>query len=96
MVRVLKDRHDEETSARINNVFKTFSGYVHANYSHIMETYNGGALDFNLAGVPSVQQRQMRMEAVELAANSVLYAAAYIAHTVGLKKLHDEIVQSWQ
>ena len=96
MVRVLKGSHDEETSARINNVFKTFSGYVHANYSHIMETYNGGALDFNLADVPSVQQRQMRMEVVELAANSVLHSAAYIAHTVGLKKLHSEIVQSWQ
>jgi hypothetical protein len=93
MVRVLKGRHEEETSTRLNNVFKTFSGYVHANYSHIMETYNGGALDFNLAGVPSVQQRQMRMELVELAANSVLHAAAYIAHTVGLKKVHSEIAQ---
>jgi hypothetical protein len=74
MVRVLKGRHDEETSTRINHVFKTFSGYVHANYSHIMETYNGGARDFNLAGVASVQQRQMRMQHVELAAESVLQA----------------------
>jgi hypothetical protein len=96
MVRVFKGDHDDETSTRLNNVFKTFSGYVHANYSHIMETYNGGALDFNLAGVPSAQQRQTRMEAVELAANSVLHAAAFIAHTVGLNKLHSEIVQSWQ
>lgn len=96
MVRVLKGRHDDETSARINNIFKTFSGYVHANYSHIMEIYNGGTLDFNLAGVPSIRQRQMRLEAVELAANSVLHAAAHIARTVGLDKLHSEIVQSWQ
>jgi hypothetical protein len=94
MVRVLKGRHDEETSARINNVFKTFSGYVHANYSHIMETYNGGARDFNLAGVASVQQRQMRMQHVELVAESVLHAAAFVAHTVGLNKLGNEIVPS--
>lgn len=92
MVRVLTGRHDEETSTRINDVFKTFSGYVHANYSHIMETYNGGARDFNLAGVPSVQQRGMRMEAVELATNSVLQAAAHIARTVGLNNLYSEIV----
>jgi hypothetical protein len=96
MVRVLKGRHDEETSTRINNVFKTFSGYVHANYSHIMETYGGRNLDFNLAGVPSVQQRQMRMEHVELAESSVLHVAAFVAHTIGLNELYREIVQSWQ
>jgi hypothetical protein len=96
MVRVLKGGHDEETSTRMNNVFKAFSGYVHANYAHIMETYNGGTLYFNLAGVPSIQQRQIRMEAVGLAANSVLQAAAHIARTIGLNKLHNEIVQSWQ
>jgi hypothetical protein len=58
-----------------------------------MEIYNGSTRDFNLAGVPSSQQRQMRMEHVELAANSVLHAAAFIAHTLGLKDLHHDIVQ---
>jgi hypothetical protein len=96
MVRVLKGEHDDETSTRINNVFKTFSGYVHANYSHIMETYNGADHDFNVAGVASVQQRQMRMQHVELAAESILHAAAFVAHTVGLHTLGSEIVQSWQ
>jgi len=55
MVRVLKDRQDEETHIRIQNIYKTFSGYVHANYAHIMEIYNGGTLDFSLAGVSSIQ-----------------------------------------
>lgn len=96
MVRVLKGKHDEDTGTRINNVFKTFSGYVHANYAHIMETYNGAARDFNLAGVASVQQRQMRMQHVKRAANSVLHAAAFVAHTVGLNELHSEIVQNWR
>jgi len=96
MVRVLQSSHDEKTRRSIDNIYKTFSGYVHANYAHIMETYNGMTLDFNLAGVPSIQQRQMRMEAVELAADAVLHMAAFIAATVQLNDLHHEIVQSWQ
>jgi hypothetical protein len=43
-----------------------------------------------------MQERQWRMEYVEQAAISVLHAAAFIAHTLGLKDLHDEIVQGWQ
>lgn len=74
--------------------YKTFCGYVHANYACIMEVYNGTTRDFNLAGVPSMRQRQMRMEHIEQAATSVLLAAAFIAHTLGLKDLFDEIMQS--
>jgi hypothetical protein len=79
-----------------DNVYKTFCGYVHANYAHIMEIYNGATCSFNIAGVPSLQQRQMRMEHVSLAAHGVLHAAAFIAHTLGLKAIHRDMVQSWQ
>ena len=96
MVRVLKGRQDEGKRTIIDNIYKTFSGYVHANYAHIMEVYNGHSHDFNLAGVPSIRQRQMRMEHIELAANSVLHATAFIAHTLGLKDLYRDIVRSWQ
>ena len=95
MVRVLKDSHDNDTLARLQNIYKTFSGYVHANYSHIMEIYNGATCSFNLAGVPSMKQRAIRREAVGLAANSMLHAAAFIARTVHLTNLHREIVESW-
>lgn len=93
MVRVLKGRHDEGTRKIIDKIYKTFCGYVHADYAHIMEIYNGGTDDFNLTGVPSIQQRQMRMEHVELAANSVLNAAAFVAETLGLKDLCRDMVQ---
>ena len=36
-VRVL--RGDEGTRANMENIYRTFCGYVHANYSHIMEVY---------------------------------------------------------
>jgi hypothetical protein len=96
MVRVLKGSQDEATRAAIDRIYKTFCGYVHANYAHIMEIYGGSAPDFNITGVPSIQQRQIRMEHVDLAANGVLHAAAFIAHTLDLKDLHRDIVQSWQ
>ena len=94
MVRVLKGRHDEVLLRVTERIYKTFCGYVHANYAHIMEVYNGSTGDFNLAGVPSMQQRQMRMEHVELATSSTLEAAAFIAQTLGLKNLHHEILHT--
>lgn len=96
MVRVLKGRQDDATRTLVDNIYKTFCGYVHANYAHIMEVYNGATRDFNLAGVPSIQQRRLRMEHIELATNSILHAAAFVAHTLGLKDLHRDIVKSWQ
>jgi len=93
-VRVLRGGHDDRTRKIMDNIYKTFCGYVHADYSHVMEVYNGATRDFNLAGVPSNQQRQMRMEHVELATASVLHAAAFIAHKLGLQDLHYDIALS--
>jgi hypothetical protein len=96
VVRVLKDSHDQDTYDALERIFVTFSGYVHANYAHIMETYGGPSRDFNLPGIPSYEQRLIRMEAVELAGNSVLHATAFIAQKLNLRTLSHEIVQSWQ
>ncbi|MGC2203322.1 MAG: hypothetical protein WA633_24670, partial [Stellaceae bacterium] len=41
------------------------------------------------------RQRQLRMAHVILAANSVLHAAAFIAHTLGMADLHHDIVQEF-
>ena len=60
-----------------------------------MEVYNGATADFNLSGVPYIQQRQMRVEHVELAETSLLHAAAFAARTLGLRDLHHDFVQSW-
>ena len=92
-VRVLKGSHDDATRKLLERIFKTFSGYVHASYAHVMEVYNGSTCDFNLRGVPSVVQYDMRMQHVDVAAISVLHAAAFIAQTLGLKELNREIMQ---
>jgi len=96
MVRVLQSGSDDKTREMLEEVHKTFSGYVHANYAHIMEMYNGRTLDFNLAGIPDIHHRLMGMEHVELATNAVSHVAAFIADKIGLKELCHEIVESWQ
>ncbi|MGP8233137.1 MAG: hypothetical protein ACLQL2_10805 [Methylovirgula sp.] len=94
VVRVLKGKQDQETRRQLDNIYKTFSGYVHANYAHIMEMYNGHLHQFELAGIPSKPQQHLRMEAVDLSANSVLHAAAFAAGKLGLEALHREISQT--
>ena len=92
-MRLLRGRHDEALRQLIDRIYTTFCGYVHANYAHIMEVYNGSARDFNLEGVPSLQQRQMRMEHVEVCAISVVHAGAFVARTLGLSDLDREIMR---
>ena len=83
----------ESTQVRLSRVYKTFCGYTHANYSNIMEVYGGTYpdLSFNVAGVPSVHQRDAHMEIVEQAYLSVLYALAFIAQKLKLNNLFMEI-----
>ena len=65
MIRILKDRHDDQMATMMNDIYKTFCGYIHADYAHIMEVYEGRSRNFNLAGVPSIRERQMRIECVK-------------------------------
>jgi hypothetical protein len=92
-VRLLKGRHDDEMRKLTEQIYKTFCGYIHANYAHIMEVYNGRAKDFNLTGVPSLQQSEMRMAHVHESTISVLHAAAFVAHTLGRTDLYDHIMR---
>ena len=96
MVRYLKDTQDEATRATIERLFLTFSGYVHANYAHLMEVYNGHAHDFNIAGVPSKEERERRLPHVRYAAGSVLMAGAFIARSLGLDEFDRAFMQAME
>ena len=89
-VRCLKGARDQKTQDLLGRIFKTFSGYVHAKYAHVMEVY-GGAPDFNLSGVPSAAERLKRAEHVVLQANSVIHAALFAAEAFGLSGLEQDI-----
>lgn len=86
---------DERTKKSLTNVYKTFSGYTHAGYSHIMHMYGGPFpnLSFNISGIPSQEQKDMNMQLVIEAYKSVLYAIAYVARTFGLKELYRNVMQ---
>lgn len=94
VVRILKGRQDEATRKLMENIYLAFCGYVHANYAHVMEVYNGVTHDFNLAGIPSEQQKAMRMEHVEVVMASILYCAAFVAYKLDLKDIHAELMQA--
>ena len=95
-VRYLKGKHDDATQKLLEGLYKTYSGYVHANCAQIMETFGGRARNFNLAGIPSIEERQKRMEYVDVLTDAVLHAARFVAHTLGLTALHRDIVRSSQ
>jgi hypothetical protein len=93
-VRHLRGQHDDELTKLMERIYKTFCGYVHADYAHILEVYNGATHSFNLTGVPSARQGQKRMLHVVESAKSVMHAAAFTAHTLGLAdELYREIRQ---
>lgn len=96
MVRTLTNlKQDDKTRTKILNIYKTFSGYTHANYSAIMQIYGGipPDLSFNLQGVPSVRQREMHMQLVEQAYFSVLYSIGFAARKFGLTEIFLEVLQ---
>lgn len=95
VARVITDMEQQEsTRTTLQKVHKTFSGYTHAHYSYIMKIYGGTYpdLSFNVAGVPSVHQRDINMKTVEQAYLSVLYSLAFIAKKL---KLNDLFIEVW-
>ena len=59
-----------------------------------MEVYESRSRNFNLSGVPSIRERQMRLEFVKQIEIGVLYAAEFIAYKLGLDELNYQIVQA--
>ena len=92
VVRSLTGRaKDERVKTHLTNVYKTFSGYTHAGYSHIMQMF--GPLhqgSFNISGMPSQQQIALHLQFVEEAYKSTLLAISEASDMFGLVELHRE------
>lgn len=71
---------NEFVRKKIEKVHKTFCGYIHANYAHLMQSYGGvhPNLSFNLLGIPSDQQKSMQMQIVQQSYISVLLSMMLI------------------
>lgn len=86
---------DERIKEHLTNVYKTFSGYTHAGYSHIMQMFGGPSQNtsFNISGIPSQQQKDLHMELVVEAYKSVMHTIAHASYTLGFKDLYSEVMQ---
>ena len=96
MIRSLTGREqDERIKGHLTTIYKTFSGYTHAGYAHIMQMFGGPAqnMSFNISGIPSQQQKDMHMELVVEAYKLVLHTIAHTSRTFGLKELHRDVMQ---
>jgi hypothetical protein len=91
-VRILKGGQDDMTRRTAERIYKTFCGYVHANYAHIMEIYGEHKDVYNLAGVQSTSQKEIRMEHVRLATSSVLMAGIFAAQKFKRRELYSEMM----
>lgn len=85
--------NDHQIQETIKCIYKTFSGYIHSNYSHIMGIYGGstGNLSFNLDGVPSDNQKQSHYQLVEQVEFSLQHVIAFMARTFQQTELFTEV-----
>ena len=96
MIRSLTNSTQHEQMKKSHtNVYKTFSGYVHAGYAHIMQMFGGSYpnLSFNVSGVPSQSQIDMHMQLVIEAYKSVLYAMAHVSQKFGLTGFYNDVIR---
>ena len=89
---------DTELSKKIENISKTYSGYVHSGYAHIMEVYGGKLSDisFNLKGVPAQSQIALKMTCVDVIIDSVKCAISFMSCKFELNELNAEVVDSFK
>ncbi|MGA2323876.1 MAG: hypothetical protein ABSG22_08515 [Sedimentisphaerales bacterium] len=88
-----KYKNHNQVLETIRLIYKGFSGYVHSNYSDIMQVYGGSKddLTFNLGGVPSDSQKLDHFQLVDQAVISVRHVIAFMADTFGQHELYSEI-----
>lgn len=97
MARVLSEtENNQQVQEIIRRIYKTFSGYVHSNYSHIMQIYGGSGnnLSFNLCGVSADSQKLMHFQLFDEVSISVKHVIAFMANTFRQHDLCSEINQS--
>ena len=97
MARTLTESEsNHQIQEAIKHMYKTFSGYVHSNYSHIMQIYGGSRnnLSFNLSGVLSDSQKLAQFQLVDQIEVSVQDVMAFMAGVFGQHGLCTQINES--
>lgn len=90
---------DEQIRQHLSNIFKTFSGYIHGDYAHIMEMFGPlGDSSFNVNGINNFKLVLGRSQVVEQTYKSVIYTIAVTALLLKQDELFCEmqaVVNNW-
>jgi len=92
---ISKDATFNIAQASIRRIFKTFSGYIHSNYSHIMQIYGGRLpnLKFQLSGVPSHAQKLQHSKFIGEMVNMAALTIAFMAQKLSFEQLEKDILK---
>ncbi len=93
VVRSLTGREkDERIKTHLTNVYKTFSGYIHAGYAHIMQMFGPPQHgSFNISGIPSQLEKAKHLQLVEESYKSLLLAILEASGAFGLLEIHRDV-----
>ena len=83
---------DNDNLKKLKRIYKTFSGYVHASYAHIMQMYGGlkDSRSFNISGIPSDLEKFKNYTLCNEALKSVFYVLVFVANTFNQKEIKKE------
>jgi hypothetical protein len=86
----------ENIQSMIRRTYKTFSGYVHSNYPHVMEIYGGpnNERKFHTAGVPSLSERNKYNELIFEVYKMTRNTLGFFAQKLELYEISAEIIES--
>ncbi len=95
MIRTLTKTQDSKNLDRLKRIYKTFSGYVHASYAHIMQMYGGNkdSMSFNISGTPSDLEKLKNYALCDEALKSVFYVLVFVAKTFNKTEIEKEAYQ---
>ena len=88
----------EQAKTPLDRMHKIFSGYVHAQYSHIMEIYGGppGQLKFHVSGITSEQKKHEYAVWIGELDNMVIHALGFMAKQFNCDELLIEIIKHFE
>jgi hypothetical protein len=93
--RYMVDKEQQPHVRQLNlDIYKTFSGYIHSSYAHIMEMFGplGKEGTFNLSGIKHGKSIADRLQFIDASINACLYVTAYSALEFGEDGLFLDII----
>lgn len=88
----------DQAKAVLDRPHKIFSGYVHGQYSHIMEIYGGSTNErsFNVEGITSESRRADYLIWIGQLDEMVIHSLAYMAKQFACEQVLREIIQHFE